>query len=52
MLSQGQRSSPVLIPSKRFFDASSVVRLHASLSSTHYLINATPFDHNVHLRGH
>src|SRR5271167_2602750 len=34
------------------FDASSAVRLHSSLSSTHDVITVTPFNHNVHHRGH
>src|SRR5208282_6877777 len=33
------------------FDASSAVRLHSSLSPTHDVIKATPFNRNVHHHG-
>src|SRR5271169_5917703 len=51
MLFPGQRASLVSMPSTPF-DASSAVRLHSSLSSTHDVITVTPFNHNVHHRGH
>src|SRR5664279_3213967 len=43
--------APVLMSSESVFDASPEIRLRSSLSSILDVINVTPFDHNVHLRG-
>ena len=49
--SRSKRATPVLMSSWFDFDASSKVHLHSSHSPIHDMVNATPFNRNVHHRG-
>jgi hypothetical protein len=51
MLFPEQRATPVLMSSWFDFDASSEVHLHSSHSPIHDMVNAMPFNRNVHHRG-